>query len=127
MTKPIQNVGNTQTDQSPTVDLQVLQNILSNLVTSVEGIKITREINELGVTLYVSVDASDMGIVIGRNGGMAMAINTLMRAIGKANNMNIRVQFLEPDGTSRYSREPRTTQPQNQSKPLSEKGDLVLN
>jgi hypothetical protein len=37
-----------------------------------------------------------------------------MRAIGKAHKMNIRVEFLEPDGSSRYNnqqQEPESTQP----------------
>ena len=95
--------SNSNLEDQKSIDTQVLRNILINLVTEVDNIKITREINEQGVLLSVSVGAPDMGIVIGRNGGMAMAINTLMRAIGKAHNMNIRVQFLEPDGSSRYA------------------------
>ena len=89
--------------QIPTVDIEVLKNILTNLVTVPESVEITREVDELGVQLSVRVNAADMGLVIGRNGGMAKAIKTVMTAIGMAHKMRIRVQILEPDGVSKYN------------------------
>jgi len=85
------------------IDLQVLNDILVNLVTVPEEVKIERKLDEQGVLLSVIVNSKDMGIVIGRNGSMATAVKTVMRAIGKAKKMNIRLQFLEPDGSVRYS------------------------
>lgn len=95
------------------VDYQTLENIISNLVTIPENVQITRNVDEQGVLLSVIVDAQDMGIVIGRNGMMANSIKTIMRAIGKANKMNIRVEFLEPDGSRREVR--RRSESQEQS------------
>ena len=86
-----------------TVDVQVLHDILTNLVTSPEEVTVDRKVDEQGVLLSVTVNIKDMGIVIGRNGSMAMSIKTIMRAVGKAHSMNIRVQFLEPDGSTRYT------------------------
>lgn len=86
------------------IDLKLLTDILNNLVTSPNDLRIDREVDEMGVLLSVVVSSHDMGIVIGRNGGMALAIKTLMRAIGKANSMNVRVQFLEPDGSTKFNR-----------------------
>ncbi|MEI6728109.1 MAG: KH domain-containing protein [bacterium] len=86
-----------------TVDLDILKNLILNLVTVPDEVQIERKIDEQGVLLSVMVNSSDMGIVIGRNGSMASAIKTVMRAVGKANKMNVRVQFLEPDGSIRYS------------------------
>jgi uncharacterized protein len=85
-----------------TVDTQVLYNVLINLVTVPEDVKIERKLDEQGVLLTVMVNSKDMGIVIGRNGSMATAIKTVMRAVGKANKMNLRLHFLEPDGSIRY-------------------------
>jgi hypothetical protein len=89
---------------SQTVDVDTLNNILQSLVTKPEDVKINRQLDELGVLLSIQVDPQDMGIVIGRNGAMATAIKTVMKAVGKANNMNLRVQFLEPDGSLKYTR-----------------------
>jgi|GEM_PF-754879 len=90
------------TNANDSVDTQVLRSVLVNLVTSPESVILTREIDEQGVLISITVSPQDMGIVIGRNGGMAMAIKTIMRAIGKAHNMSIRIQFLEPDGTNKF-------------------------
>ncbi len=86
----------------PTIDVVVLTNLLKSLVTKPEEVKITRQIDEMGVLLSIQVHPQDMGIVIGRNGAMATAIKTLMKAVGKANHMNLRVRFLEPDGSTRF-------------------------
>lgn len=91
------------------VDMQVLYDVLINLVTVPEDVKIERKLDEQGVLLSVMVNSKDMGIVIGRNGSMATAIKTVMRAIGKANKMNLRIQFLEPDGSVRYGDKPVRT------------------
>jgi predicted RNA-binding protein YlqC (UPF0109 family) len=91
--------------EQQTVDEQILILILNNLVTEPESVQIIRKIDEQGVLLSVIVNAADMGIVVGRNGSMASAIKTIMRAVGKAHQMNIRVQILEPDGSTRYTKE----------------------
>jgi uncharacterized protein len=92
----------TNSTNNNSVDVQVLQFILTNLVTLPEDVKITREIDELGVLVTVIVNANDMGLVIGKDGGMAKALKKVMKSIGKAHKMNIRVQFLEPDGSNKY-------------------------
>lgn len=96
-----------------TVDLQTLENIVLNLVTVPDNVKVSRDVDEQGVLLSVIVDAQDMGIVIGRNGMMANSIKTIMRAIGKANKMNIRVEFLEPDGSRRQVSRPHNDDEMN--------------
>jgi len=91
------------TDNQTTVDLQVLTTILTNLVTIPEKIQLERNINERGVVISIMVDSKDMGIVIGRNGSMANTIKTLMKAIGRANDMNLIIEFREPDGSVKYN------------------------
>jgi len=93
----------------PSIDVVVLTSLLKSLVTKPEEVKITRQIDEMGVLLSIQVHPQDMGIVIGRNGAMATAIKTLMKAVGKANHMNLRIRFLEPDGSTRFVG--RRTQP----------------
>jgi uncharacterized protein len=85
-----------------TADVMVLETILKNLVTEPNDIKIDREINEMGVLISITVNAGDMGLVIGRGGGMANAIQVILTAIGMAHNMRVHVQFLEPDGSNKY-------------------------
>ncbi len=85
------------------VDIQTLNGILENLVTVPQDINISRKVDEQGVLLSVIVNPQDMPIVIGRKGIMSNSIKTILRAVGKAHKMNIRLEFLEPDGTSRFS------------------------
>ena len=91
------------------VDTQILSNILQNLVTKPESVVVERIIDEQGVLLKVQVDAVDMAIVIGRNGSMAQSLKTIMKAVGKANQMNIRIMFDEQKGAP--SRPPRGEYP----------------
>ena len=58
----------------PSIDVVVLTNLLKSLVTKPEEVKITRQIDEMGVLLSIQVHPQDMGIVIGRNGAMATEI-----------------------------------------------------
>jgi uncharacterized protein len=85
--------------ENKSIDTSTLEAILKHLVTEPDKVKINRVVDEQGVLLSVVVDSSDMGIVIGRGGIMANSIKTIMRALGKANKMNVRVEFLEPDGS----------------------------
>jgi uncharacterized protein len=84
-----------------TLDEQILLDILNNIVTVPDQVKLDRTIDELGVLLAINVAPIDMGIVIGRSGSMSTAIKTIMKAVGKANNMIIRVMFNEPEGSTK--------------------------
>ena len=61
---------------------ELLYAIVERLVTDSSAIRITEDaVNEEGVTvLHLSVAADDMGRVIGKQGRIAKAIRTLMRA-----------------------------------------------
>lgn len=83
------------------IDGKVLNEIVLSLVSYPESVNIERKVDEMGVLLSVKVDPRDMGVLIGRNGIMADSIKTVLRAIGRTNNMNVRVKFLEPDGSTR--------------------------
>jgi len=84
-------------------DVSTLKMLLESLVTNPDQISIQRKEDEIGVLLQVQVSSQDMGIVIGRNGIMAQSIKTIMRAVGKSEETNVRIQFLEPDGSLKYS------------------------
>jgi uncharacterized protein len=81
------------------IDVDILKDVLSNLVTDPSHIEIHREIDEQGVLLSIRVNKNDMGIVIGRDGNMVNSLKIIMRGIGKAHGMNIRIRVLEADGS----------------------------
>jgi predicted RNA-binding protein YlqC (UPF0109 family) len=83
-----------------TIDQKIIHEILTVLTKHPEDIQIKREVAEDGVVvLSIKVHASDMGIVIGKSGSMATAFKTLIKALGKVNDTNIKIVFEEPEGS----------------------------
>ena len=74
---------------------ELLVSIASGLVQNPEAVKVTvDEPNENGVTvLHLSVAEGDMGRVIGKQGRIAKAIRTVMRAAANKSDMNIAVEI----------------------------------
>ena len=74
---------------------ELLVSIASGLVQNPEAVKVTVvEPNENGVTvLHLSVAEGDMGRVIGKQGRIAKAIRTVMRAAANKADMNIAVEI----------------------------------
>ena len=74
---------------------ELLVSIASGLVQNPEAVKVTvDEPNDNGVTvLHLSVAEGDMGRVIGKQGRIAKAIRTVMRAAANKADMNIAVEI----------------------------------
>ena len=74
---------------------ELLVSIASGLVQNPEAVKVTvDEPNENGVTvLHLSVAEGDMGRVIGKQGRIAKAIRTVMRAAANKADMSIAVEI----------------------------------
>ena len=74
---------------------ELLISIASGLVQNPDEVKVTvDEPNENGVTvLHLSVAEGDMGRVIGKQGRIAKAIRTVMRAAANKADMNIAVEI----------------------------------
>ncbi|GAB4144086.1 MAG: hypothetical protein OHK0017_02240 [Patescibacteria group bacterium] len=79
-----------------TVDQEVLTYIIKNLVSYPDKVVIERKVDEMGVLLTLSVHAEDMGLVIGRNGSMAKALRTIIKAVGKKHRMMVSLNIIEP-------------------------------
>ena len=74
---------------------ELLHAIVEGLVTDKNAIRITEdEVNEEGITvLHLSVAPDDMGRVIGKQGRIAKAIRTLMRAGAARENKKVSVEI----------------------------------
>ncbi len=74
---------------------ELLISIASGLVENPEEVKATAdEPNEEGVIVYhLHVAEADMGRVIGKQGRIAKAIRTVMRAAANKSNMKIAVEI----------------------------------
>lgn len=80
-------------------DQAFLEYIIKALVDSPNDVSITRTVDEMGVLLTLSVNPSDMGKVIGRQGNTAKAIRTLLRVIGMKTNSRVNLKINEPAGS----------------------------
>lgn len=82
------------------LDYQFLDTTVKALVDNPDSVKITREVDEMGVLLTLEVSPDDMGKIIGRQGNTAKAIRTLLRIVGMKNNARVNLKINEPDGGS---------------------------
>ncbi len=87
-------------------DAQFLDYVVKALVDNKDAVKITRTVDEMGVLLILTVDPSDMGKVIGRQGNTAKAIRTLLRVVGMKNNARVNLKINEPEGYTRSESAP---------------------
>ena len=74
---------------------EILKTILENLVDQKDQIQVTRVYDERGVLLKVKVAKEDMGKVIGKQGRVAKAIRTVMKAITSKENKKVGIIFEE--------------------------------
>ena len=82
----------------PTIDEQFVEYIVKSLVSKPEAVKIVRTIDEKGVLLELTVDAEDLGRVIGKRGGTAQSIRSLLRALGTKNEARYNLKIVDVDG-----------------------------
>ena len=76
---------------------QVLNDIAAVLVDRPEEIVIEEETLGDEVTLYLSVAAGDMGKVIGKNGRIAKAIRTVMKAAASTSGRRVNVENVDKE------------------------------
>jgi len=82
-------------------DAAFLEYVVKNLVDNPDDVKVGREVDEMGVLITLDVNPADMGKVIGRAGGTAKAIRTLLRVIGFKNDARVNLKINEPEGGTR--------------------------
>lgn len=82
-------------------DHQFLEYVVKSLVDNPDAVVIARSVDEMGVLLTLTVDAADMGKIIGRDGNIAKAIRTLLRVVGMKHNARVNLKVNEPVGGKR--------------------------
>jgi predicted RNA-binding protein YlqC (UPF0109 family) len=79
-------------------DQEFVDFVIKSIVDHPDDVKTDRQIDEMGVLLTLKVNPEDMGQVIGRQGGTARAIRTLLRVIGAKHNARVNFKIEEPAG-----------------------------
>lgn len=79
----------------------LLNFIVSSLVTKPAAILIEEQKEDGMINLNLTVDPSDMGLVIGKSGQTIRAIRKLLTVRAIAENVRVNLQLTEPPGVSR--------------------------
>lgn len=79
------------------IDQQFVEYIVKSLVNNPEGVRVDRRIDEKGVLLELTVDAEDLGRVIGKRGATAQSLRTLLRALGTKNEARYNLKIVDVD------------------------------
>ena len=85
-------------------DQAFLEYVVKSLVDTPDDVKVTRQVDEMGVLLSLRVNPQDMGQVVGRQGATANAIRSLLRIVGIKNNARVNLKIEEPEGSTRGQR-----------------------
>lgn len=80
---------------------ELLEFIVKNLVTKPEAVSVEEQSEEGNVNLLLTVDPTDMGLIIGKSGQTIRAIRKLLTVRAIAENVRINLQLAEPAGESK--------------------------
>lgn len=79
-------------------DEQFLEAVVKGLVDYPDEVKVSRNVDEMGVLLSLKLNPEDMGKIIGREGNTVKAIRTLLRVVGLKNRARVNLRIEEPEG-----------------------------
>ena len=86
-------------------DKEFLEMVVKALVENPAEVVVDRTVDEMGVLLTLTVNGSDMGKIIGRQGNTAKAIRTLLRVVGMKHNARVNLKINEPAGGRVFNRD----------------------
>lgn len=78
----------------------LLNFIVTNLVTKPDAVSIDEQSEGGDVSLNLTVDPEDMGLIIGKNGQTIRAIRKLLTVRAIAENVRVNLQLSEPQTES---------------------------
>lgn len=78
----------------------LLNFIVTSLVTKPEAVAIEEQKEDGNVTLNLTVDPSNMGLIIGKSGQTIRAIRKLLTVRAIAENVRVNLQLTEPPGST---------------------------
>ncbi len=74
---------------------ELLEVVIKNLVDAPDEVSITEETNAKSISYKVKVARNDMGKVIGKQGKMARAIRSVMKAVATKEHAKVTIEFLD--------------------------------
>lgn len=82
-------------------DKDFIEYVVKNIVDHPDDVQLERTIDDRGVLLTLSVNPEDMGKIIGKAGGTAKAIRTLLRVLGAKDEARYNLKIVDPEGSER--------------------------
>lgn len=79
--------------------------LVLGLVNDQSAVEVEARTDDLGILLTLHVAKQDMGYVIGKEGNIAKALRTIMRAAGAREKARVNMKIAEPDGSDRQLRD----------------------
>lgn len=89
-------------------DQQFVEDVVKAIVDNPDKVSTARTVDEMGVLIELTVDPSDMGKIIGKEGKTAKSIRTLLRVLGAKNNARVNLKIVEPEGSEHVRREEKS-------------------
>ena len=74
---------------------EILETIIKNLVSNTDAVSINEVQGEKSIVYEVKVAESDMGRVIGKDGKIARAIRTVVKAVASKEGKKVTVEFID--------------------------------
>lgn len=74
---------------------ELLEFVIKSLVDNQEAVCITETSKDKSIVYEIKVDASDIGKIIGKQGRIAKAIRTLIKAIATKENKKVIIEILD--------------------------------
>ena len=74
---------------------EVLEVVIKNLVDSPDDVSIVEKNDDKGICYEVKVNSQDMGKIIGKQGKMAKAIRSVIKAIAQKEHKKVNVEFID--------------------------------
>jgi len=74
---------------------EILETIILNLVDDKSAVQIEEKNNEKTISFEVKVAEKDMGKVIGKEGKIAKAVRTVMKAVAGKERKKVSIEFVE--------------------------------
>lgn len=104
-------------------DQKFVEDVVKAIVDSPDKVVTERTIDEMGVLIKLTVDPSDMGKIIGKDGKTAKSIRTLLRVLGAKNNARVNLKIIEPEGSERAE---KSSDKESQEETISDVPNDVL-
>ena len=101
-------------------DQEFIDFLVKSLVDHPDDVKTERKVDEMGVLITLSVNAEDMGQIIGQRGSTARAIRSLLRIVGTKNDARVNLRIEEPEGGKRFTRPDAGSAPDQKDTPSAE-------